>query len=185
MDRQGNQRLLIELTARGLESGDLPRAFALVQFVAPQASFGSWCRSAERLLQPGDRGESGILAVQDSRGVILGILRYRKVIRLPHHATMLGLDPVVCGASARHRIAVMHALLRALERLALQAGCNALASPLPRHLDSATRQSLREFFRSMGYGYGVRALVKPLMASATAPAAAEPAGLERSQSDTK
>lgn len=166
----GKPMSMTGLNARALKSTEIARAFALVQFVSPQTSFASWRRLAEKLLAPVDRGQSGILTVQDSRGVLLGILHYRKCPRLPHRATMLGLDPLICGASARHQIAIMQALLRALEHLAAQAGCDSLASQLPGHLDGATRQALRESLRNAGYGYEERSFVKPLVPSAMAPA---------------
>lgn len=176
---------MMGLTARGLEKAEIARAYALVQFVSPDASYESWCRFAQELLEPLDRGQSGILTVQDSRDVILGILHYKKCPRLSQRTTMLGLDPVTCGASTRHQIAVMLALLSGLEHLAMAVGCSSLACQLPRHLDSGTRRLLQERLKTIGYGCQETSFMKSLGSDAATPPAPDSAISQAPNNQTK
>jgi hypothetical protein len=111
------------------------------------------------------------------------MLQYNKCLRLPYHTTMLGLDPVVCGASARHPMAIMQALLHALEGRARRSGCNSLASQLPRHLDGKVRARLRENLQSRGYGYEERSFVKRLDSSLAAATHAGPIDFDAPETD--
>ena len=73
MTYQTSAQLPTELITSKLAPEEIPQAFALVQFAAPDASFPGWCNFAQEILRDTDRRQRGFLTVRDSRDVILGI----------------------------------------------------------------------------------------------------------------
>jgi hypothetical protein len=155
-----------QLTTSRLTPEEISEAFALVQLAAPTASFSRWQAYADGVLGSAGKGSGGFLVTRDRRGIILGILHFEVRHDLQQGRLMQAFDILTCGASARHRLSVILALIRSLEALAQREYCACLITQVPQSADSA---SLSTLLRASGHRKENSGYLKQLSGSTNPP----------------
>ena len=144
--------LLRELTPQRFD-----QAFPLARAVAPRLTLGAWRRYLRDLKK--DPG-GGLLAVENPRGVLLGLAIYR-VRRDLADGLCLDSDPVVVfdlvGGGA-----VAATLAKALERRAAELGCGSLHTHLLGDSESRAGDPLHRAFAAQGHRAEATRLCKRL-----------------------
>ena len=142
---------MAQLTTSRLTPKEIAEAFALVQLASPRASFSNWRAYANGVLRIGGQGARGFLVARDQHRIILGILHYEVRHYLRQGRLMQASEILTCGASARHRLSVILALIRGLEALAQREYCACLITQVPQAADAETLKHLSTLLRASGH----------------------------------
>ena len=142
---------MAQLTTSRLTPKEIAEAFALVQLASPRASFSNWRAYANGVLRIGGQGARGFLVARDQHRIILGILHYEVRHYLRQERLMQASEILTCGASARHRLSVILALIRGLETLAQREFCACLVTQVPQSADAEILEHLSTLLRASGH----------------------------------
>lgn len=111
------------MKAQTLKPEKIDQAYALIQVVMPHIPLESWRAFANSLLSRTEAPESGILAVEDPGGYVMGMVGYVIDHDLEHGQTLLAKNFISLDGTIKGKEAVAYALIGALEDLARQKGC--------------------------------------------------------------
>jgi hypothetical protein len=148
---------MAQLTTSRLTPKEISEAFALVQLASPTASFSHWRAYANGVLRNGGelrnggQGARGFLVARDQHRIILGILHFEVRHYLQQGRLMRASNILTCGASARHRLSVILALIRGLEALAQREFCACLVTQVPQSADAEILKHLSTLLRASGH----------------------------------
>jgi hypothetical protein len=142
---------MAQLTTSRLTPKEIAEAFALVQLASPRASFSNWRAYTNGVLRIGGQGARGFLVARDQHRIILGILHYEVRHYLRQGRLMQASEILTCGASARHRLSVILALIRGLETLAQREFCACLVTQVPQSADAEILEHLSTLLRASGH----------------------------------
>lgn len=114
------------LRLQRLTSDKVGQAFVLVELVAPDISRGAWSRFAQGRISQASSLSGGILTVQDSQGIIVGLASYI-IDKDVNDGQILKIDQFVSIAIiAQQTNAVMATLFDAMEDIAIKHRCSAV-----------------------------------------------------------
>lgn len=150
-----------DLTLIPLQHDKIRPAFPLIRTVRPSLTFEDWVAYAERYMDDGSQ-RSGIVTLQDSGGLILGIFVYRVADNPGHGPTLMVEDFVALDIVTPHQVA--ERLATEMERLARQLGCAAVHTALACG-DGMNAQFLLDKLHELGHCLESFRLCKPLPAT--------------------
>jgi len=105
-------------------------AYPLIRNALPKASLADWRNFAgSRLAAERDDKDSGVLAVENESGVIIGLVAYQVRTDIEHGRTLSACNLVAFELLDRHRVAEL--LVEGLEAEAARLNCRAIHIDLP------------------------------------------------------
>jgi GNAT superfamily N-acetyltransferase len=148
------------MKAQPLTSEKVDQAYALVQLVTPQISLEAWRDFAGSLISPFEAPESGILAIEDERKYILGLVGYVVDHDLEHGQTLIAKNFIAFDATEKRRKEIAFALIKAMEDLARDKRCGAIRTIVHEPEDALRNAWIIEVLKHSGHHTEARRFIK-------------------------
>jgi len=145
-----------------LELTDISQAFPLIQLQHKGLTIAQWTVFAQRIIDTNGGSQRGILAARNDQGVIYGILQYEVRCNIEGLCQMGAANVVACGLFQQHSVQLTAAMIKTLERLALELGCRRVLIVVPESSDSATIGRLASILENSGYEFTNTTFSKPI-----------------------
>jgi hypothetical protein len=143
------QGLMIER----LELKDFAQAFPLIQLKHKALTIAQWTTYAQRITDTNEGSQRGILTARNDQGVICGILQYEVRCNIEGLCQMGAANVVACGLFQEHSVQLIAAMIKTLERLALEVGCQRVLIVVPETSDPATIRRLASILEASGHRF--------------------------------
>jgi hypothetical protein len=142
------------LRLQRLTPDKVAQAFTLVELVVPDISRGTWRKFARGRISQASSLSGGILTVQDSQGIIVGLASYiiEKDVNV---GQILRIDQLVSVAIiAQQRNLVMATLLDAMEDIATNHRCSAIRFRLGPFGPAIRDREAHRLLETFGFSHG-------------------------------
>ncbi len=136
-----------------LELKDISQAFPLVQLQHKGLTIAQWTEFAQRIIGTSGGRQRGILAARNDQGVIYGILQYEVRCSIEGLCQMGAANVIACGLFQEHSVQLTAAMIKTLERLALELGCQRVLIVVPETSDPATLRRLASILEASGHRF--------------------------------
>lgn len=147
-----------QVQIRPLTRAKISQCLPVVQLIMPEVSAEAWQHYALAHLSPGRTTEQGILAAEDDRGLVLGLLVYLIDRDLALERMMLIKHVVICDYFESGRKAVIRALFAAAEDLAQCRNCGSIFARLPLSELVQDHDLIGQVLMSLGHPTNLRKL---------------------------
>ncbi len=134
-----------------LELKDISLAFPLVQLQHKGLTIAQWTEFAQRIIDTNGGSQRGFLAARNEQGVIYGILQYEVRCNIEGLCQMGAANVVACELFREHSVQLIAAMIKTLERLALELGCQRVLIVVPETGDPVTIGRLATILEDSGY----------------------------------
>ena len=138
-------------TIERLEPADFRQAFPLVQLRHKALTIGQWTTYAERITDTVEGGHRGILAARNDQGVICGILKYEVRCDVEGFCQLGAANLMDCGLFEEQSVQLTAAMIKTLDRMALELGCQRTMVVVPEGSDPATIRRLASILEASGH----------------------------------
>ena len=145
-----------------LELKDISQAFPLIQIQHKGLTMAQWTEFAQRIIDPNGGSQRGLLAARNDQGVIYGILQYEVRCNIEGLCQMGAANVVACGFFREHSAQLIAAMIKTLERLALELGCQRVLIVVPESSDPATLRRLASILEASGHRFTNTTFSKPI-----------------------
>ena len=145
-----------------LEPKDIAQAFPLIQLQHKGLTIAQWTDYAQRIIGTNRGSQRGILAARNDQGVIYGILQYEVRCNIEGLCQMGAANVVACGLFQKHSVQLTAAMIKTLERMALEVGCQRVLFVVPESSDPATVKRLTSILEASGYRFTSTTFSKPI-----------------------
>jgi hypothetical protein len=145
-----------------LELTDISQAFPLIQLQHKGLTIAQWTEFAQRIIDTNGGSQRGILAARNDQGVIYGVLQYEVRCNIEGLCQMGAANVVACGLFQQHSVQLTAAMIKTLERLALELGCRRVLIVVPKSSDSAIIGRLASILENSGYEFTNTTFSKPI-----------------------
>ncbi len=145
-----------------LELKDISLAFPLIQLQHKGLTIAQWTEFAQRIIGTSGGRQRGILAARNDQGVIYGILQYEVRCNIEGLCQMGGANVVACGLFREHSVQLTAAMIKTLERMALEVGCQRVLIVVPETSDPATIRRLATILEASEYRLTNTSFSKPI-----------------------
>jgi hypothetical protein len=136
-----------------LEPKDISQAFPLIQLHHKGLTIAQWSDYAQRIIGTSGDSQRGILAARNNQGVIYGILQYEVRCNIEGLCQMGAANVVACGLFQEHSVQLIAAMVKALERMALELGCRRVLIVVPESSNPATIRRLASILETSGHRF--------------------------------
>jgi hypothetical protein len=134
-----------------LELEEISLAFPLIQLQHKDVTIAQWTEFAQRIIDTRGGSQRGILAARNDQRVIYGILQYEVRCNIQGLCRMGAANVVACGFFREHSVQLIAAMIKTLERMALELGCQRVLIVYSESSDSATIGRLASILEDSGY----------------------------------
>lgn len=134
-----------------LELKDFAQAFPLIQLKHKALTIAQWTTYAQRITGTDEGSQRGILAARNDQGVICGILQYEVRCDIEGFCQMGAANLVDCGLFQEQSVQLTAAMVKTLERMALELGCQRILIVVPESSDPATIRRLASILEASGH----------------------------------
>jgi hypothetical protein len=141
------------LKVERLEPKDISQAFPLIQLQHKGLTIARWTEFAQRIIDPNGGSRRGLLAARNDQGVIYGILQYEVRCNIEGLCQMGAANVVACGLFQEHSVQLTAAMIKTLERMALEVGCQRLLIVVPETSDPAIIRRLASILEASGHRF--------------------------------
>ncbi len=155
-----HHELPAQMKARSLDLEKIEQAYGLVRLANPGITLETWLDFASSQMSPSKAPESGILAVEDERGYILGLVGYTVDHDLQHGRTLLAKNFIALSYTEERRRIVAFSLIEAMEDIARKKQCRTIRTIV--HEPEAALQDawIIEVLKSSGHHAEARRFIK-------------------------
>jgi len=141
------------LKVERLELKDISQAFPLIQIQHKGLTIAQWADYAQRIIGTSGESQRGILAARTNQGVICGILQYEVRCNIEGLCQMGASNVVACGLLQEHSVDLTAAMIKTLERMALELGCRQILIMVPETSDPAKIRRLASILEASGHRF--------------------------------
>ena len=141
------------LKVERLDTKDISQAFPLMQLQHKGLTIAQWADYARRIIGANGGSQRGILAARNDQGVIYGILQYEVRCNIEGLCQMGAANVVACGLFQEHSVQLTAAMVKTLERMALELGCQRVLIVVPESSDPATIRRLASILEASGHRF--------------------------------
>jgi hypothetical protein len=134
-----------------LELKDFAQAFPLIQLRHKALTIGQWTTYAQRITDNSEGRQRGILAARNDQGVICGILQYEVRCDVEGFCQMAAANLVDFGLFQEQSVQLTAAMVKTLEQMALETGCQRVLIVAPESSDPATIRRLASILEASGH----------------------------------
>jgi hypothetical protein len=136
-----------------LDPKNISQAFPLIQLQHKGLTIAQWCDYAQRIIGANGGSQRGILIARNDPGVIYGILQYEVRCNIEGLCQMGATNVVACGLFQEHSVQLTAAMIKTLERMALEVGCQRLLIVVPETSDPAIIRRLASILEASGHRF--------------------------------
>ncbi len=136
-----------------LELKDISQAFPLIQLQHKDLTIAQWTEFAQRTIGTSGGRQRGFLAARNDQGVIYGILQYEVRCNIEGLCQMGAVNVFACGLFQEHSVQLIAAMIKTLERLALELDCQRVLIVVPETSDPATLRRLATILEASGHRF--------------------------------
>jgi hypothetical protein len=119
------------LTVERLELKDVAQAFPLIQLKHKALTIAQWTTYVQRITDTDGGTHRGILAARNDQGVIYGMLQYEVRCNVEGICQMGAASLVACGLFQEQSVQLTAAMVKTLEQMALELGCQRVLIVVP------------------------------------------------------
>lgn len=134
-----------------LEPADFRRAFPLVQLSHKTLTIGQWTTFAERITDTNEGSHRGILAARNNEGVICGVLTYEVRCDIEGCCQLGAGNLMDCGFFEEQSVQLAAAMIKTLDQIASELGCQRILIVVPEGSDPATIGKLASILEASGH----------------------------------
>ena len=138
-------------TIKRLEPEDFQQAFPLIQLRYKALTIGQWTTYAERITDTDGGSRRGILAARNDHGVICGILKYEVRCDVGGSCQLGVANLMDCGLFAEQSVQLTAAMIKTLDRMAVELGCQRIMVVVPENSDPAIIRRLASILEASGH----------------------------------
>lgn len=138
-------------TIERLEPGDFRQAFPLIQLKHKALTIGQWTTYAERITDTNNGSQRGLLAARNHEGVICGILQYEVRCNVEGSCQLGAANLMDCGLFEEQSVQLTAAMIKTLDQMALELGCQRVMIVVPESRDAAIVKRLASILEASGH----------------------------------
>jgi hypothetical protein len=141
------------LKVERLELKDISQAFPLIQLHHKGLTIAQWTEFAQRIIGANGGSQRGILAARNNQGVIYGMLQYEVRCNIEGLCQMGAANVIACGLFQEHSVQLTAAMIKTLERMALELSCQRVLIVVPESSDPTTLRRLASILEASGHRF--------------------------------
>ena len=139
------------LTIERLELKDVAQAFPLIQLKHKALTIAQWTTYVQRITDTDGGTHRGILAARNDQGVIYGMLQYEVRCNVEGYCQMGAASLVACGLFQEQSVQLTAAMVKTLEQMALELGCQRVLIVVPENSNPDIVSRLASILEASGH----------------------------------
>jgi hypothetical protein len=139
------------LTIERLGLKDVAQAFPLIQLKHKALTIAQWTTYVQRITDTDGGIHRGILAARNDQGVIYGMLQYEVRCNVEGYCQMGAANLVACGLFQEQSVQLTAAMVKTLEQMALELGCQRVLIVVPENSNPDIVRRLASILEASGH----------------------------------
>jgi len=139
------------LTIERLGLKDVAQAFPLIQLKHKALTIAQWTTYVQRITDTDGGSHRGILAARNDQGVIYGMLQYEVRCNIEGYCQMGAANLVACGLFQEQSVQLTAAMVKTLEQMALELGCQRVLIVVPENSNPDIVSRLASILEASGH----------------------------------